>query len=206
MALHLLSADRLGNRLASDTVSPREQAHYVVVGFVVWLLVSYLPIMHAPGLFSGTYPYGPLDSGPFGPIGLWLYELVLLIVINVVGVFYCLPKCRVEPRRNFLVDFFCLSTPVTVTTLAVVWGIFHLYASVLPWWLQFESFQSRPKWFELFYSIRFLDLMRFLAMVMTSFLIFLRVGNYMERVAALRESADDSAVQGTLASDARSGP
>jgi len=142
-----------------------------------------------------------MDSGLFSPVGLWLYEFALLTLFSVFGVFYCLEKCRVDARRNFLIDFLCLSTPVTVTTLAAVWGTFHLFATFLPWWLQLEHLDSRPNWVNLFYSNRFFDLMRFFATVFATFLIFLRVGNHIERVSTLRESAND-AVQETFASGA----
>jgi hypothetical protein len=140
-----------------------------------------------------------------GPLGLWVYEFAFLIIVSVVGVFYCLARCWVDPKRHFLVDFSCLSAPVTVTTLIAVWGVFHIYATLIPWWLQFEVGVAQPRWVELFYSLRFLGLMRFLATVMVVVLIFFRVGAYMERLSRLRESANN-ALQGTLASDTRSGP
>lgn len=200
--MHWLSARQLASSLACGAVSAREQALYVVVTSVVWLLVTYLPIMQAPDFVAKSVPYGPLDSWPYGPFGLWAYELVLLILISVFGIFYCLAKCRVEPHRNFLIDFSCLSTPVTITTLIVVWGVFHIYASLLPWWMEFQNSSSPPGWH---YSLRFLNLVRYFAVVATSFLIFYRVGNHIERVSSLRKSAN-SVVQGTNASGARSGP
>jgi hypothetical protein len=205
MALNMFSATRLANRLGSDAVDPREQAYYLVIGALAWLVVGYLPVIQALTPAWASRPYGPLESWSIGPLGLWLYEFVLLTVINVVGVFYCLTRCRVDPKRNFLVDFSCLSAPINVTTSILVWGVFHIYASVVPWWLQFPNFESQPKWVDLFYSFRFLDLMRFLATVAASFLIFFRIGAHMERVSSLRESGN-AASQGTLASEARSDP
>jgi hypothetical protein len=200
--MHWISARKLANSLASGAVTAREQALYVVVTSVVWLLVGYLPVMQAPEFVAKSAPYGPLDWWPYGPIGLWAYELVLLVLISVFGIFYCLGRCRIEPRRNFLIDFSCLSAPVTITTLIVVWGVFHLYASLLPWWIEFQTSSSPPGWQ---YSLRFLNLVRYLAVIATSFLIFYRVGNHMERVSSLRESANN-VVQGTIASDAPRAP
>lgn len=198
MRIHLLSPSRLSERLASGDMEAREQASYLVAGAILWLFPGYLLIVPAPNLEAWSWTYG-----------LWFYEFVLLVLFNVFGVFYCLVRCEVEPRRNFLIDFTCLSAPVSLTTLVVVWAVFHLYATAFPWWLiefqAFADFEVLARWIELLYSSRFSDLMRFLAIVTATAVIFIRVGNHMQRISTMRQSANQ-AVQGTVASEARSGP
>jgi hypothetical protein len=186
MALHLISTTRLASRLAAEAIGPREQAQYIVVTALVWLFASYLPLI-LPAWTNR--PYGPLEPWSFGPFGLWLYELVLLVIINVLGVFYCLVRCRVDPKRNFVIDFTCLLAPITVTTMVVVWGLFHGF-TVATWWFQKQPFDVQPGWVKPFYSFRFVDLMYFLATVAASSVIFFRVGSQMERVSSARQSAN----------------
>ena len=49
-------------------------------------------------------------------------------------------------------------------------------------------FDSPPRMLELIYSPRFYDLMRFMTVVGTAFLVLFRTGNHMERVSRLRLS------------------
>jgi len=178
MVLHLLSAERLSKRLSAGEVSPQEQAFYLSASFVLWLLPVYLLITPAPNLQVWSIPFG-----------LWFYEAGALVMIYVFGVLYCLARCNIEPKKNFLVDFSCLYAPISLTTLVVVWGIFHIYASLIPLWLQKLSFDSPPRLLEFIYSARFFDLMRFLAIVGATFSVMVRIGNFMERVSKLRLSA-----------------
>ena len=195
MALHLLSAERLSKRLSSGEVSPKEQAYYLMASFVLWLVPGYLLITPAPNVQAWSIPFG-----------LWFYEAGTLVLINVFGVLYCLAKCNVEPKKNFLVDFSCLYAPISLTTLVVVWGVFHIYASLIPLWLQTLSFDSPPRLLEFMYSARFFDLMRFLAIVGATFLVMVRIGNYMGRVSKLRLSANPTVAPDAQKSAARGSP
>ena len=179
MTLHMLSAERLGKRLSAGEVSPQEQAFYLSSSFILWLLPTYLLIVPATNVQAWSIPFG-----------LWFYEAGALVLIYVFGVPYCLARCHVEPKRNFLIDFSCLYTPISLTTLVVVWGIFYVYASLIPVWLQELSFDSPPRFLELIYSARFIDLMRFFAIVGGTSLVLIRIGNHMERVSRIRLSAD----------------
>ena len=195
MALHLLRASPLSEQLASGKVSARDQAFYLSGSFIMWLLPGYLFIIPPP--IANVWPI---------PFGLWFYEAFAMLVIYVFGVSYCYARCHVEPRRNFLIDFSCLYAPISVTTLLIVWGLFHLYASLLPWWLQKQTFDSPQRFFEFIYSARFFDLMRFFAMVSASFFVFVRVGNHMERLSNRRLSANPTADTDARKSGARGSP
>lgn len=195
MTLHLLSAGRLGARLGAGEVSPKEQAFYLSASFVLWLLPGYLPITPAPNVQAWSIPFG-----------LWFYEAGSLVLIYVFGVLYCLARCHVEPKKNFLIDFSCLYVPISLTTLVVAWGIFHIYASLVPIWLQKLSFDSPPRLLELIYSARFFDLMRFLTIVGATFLVLVRIGNHMELVSRFRQSANPTVDFDAQNSDARGSP
>jgi hypothetical protein len=179
MKLHLLSARRLGEKLAADEVSPQEQAFYLAASFVLWILPYYL--------FVVPPPVG--DAWPI-PLSLWFYETVTLVVIYIFGVLYCLARCHVEPRWNFLIDFSCLYAPISLTTLVAVWGAFHVYASLAPWILKRVTFETLPGFLVFIYSLRVFDLIRFAAVVGVAFIIFVRIGNCMQHISRLRLSAN----------------
>lgn len=178
MALHLVSARRLATELASRTVSPQDQAAYLITSFVVWLLPVYLFVMP---------PHVP-DAWPI-PYGLWFYELLILVAIYVFGTLHCLARCHVRPRENFLIDFSCLYAPISITSLLVVWGAFHVYATLVPWFLRKLDFDSQPAFLEFVYSARTYDLMRFFAYVGVTYFVFIRIGNRMKDISRLRLSA-----------------
>src|SRR5688500_15394047 len=106
MNIHLLSARRLGDDLSKAAVSPNEQAIYLSASFVLWLIPGYLLIVPAPNVEAWLVPFG-----------LWFYEALALLLFYVFGVRYCLARCRVEPRKHFLIDFSCLYAPISLTTL-----------------------------------------------------------------------------------------
>lgn len=179
MTLHWLSATNLDAKLAAGRVSAREQASYLAGSFVVWMIPGYLFII--PSL-------SPDDTKWF--FGMWFYEFAMLLLVNVAGTFYCLGKCHVDAKRNFLVDFSCLYLPVSVTTLIVTWAAFHgLLALRGPWLLLLErAFDRPPALLGAFASVRFFEVLRFLAIVGSGFAVFYRIGRHMARVAAMRRS------------------
>ncbi len=186
MTLHLISAKRLAKRLSAGEVTAQEQAFYLSAGFILWLLPGYLLIVPAPNVQAWSIP-----------LGLWFYELGTLVVVYVFGILYCLARCHVEPQKNFLVDFSCLYVPVSLTTLVVGWGAYHVYASLFPALLQKFDFSAPPRALEFIYSARFYDLMRFFAVVSVSFFSLERTGRFMATVSRLRqlviEEADPAA-------------
>jgi hypothetical protein len=179
MTLHIFSATRLGRRLAAGAVAAPEQAFYIAGTSVVWLLPGYLFIV--PPI---------VGKDPAWFFGMWFYEFAMLAIIFVAGTLYCLGKCRVEPTRHFLIDFSCLSFPLTLTTLVAAWALNYAIAFGVPWGIvQLERYLGAPSWFDLFFTDRFLDLLRFFAVVGSEFAIFYRMGRHMERVADLRATA-----------------
>ena len=179
MTLHLISAQRLAILLSEGKVTPQEQSVYLSVSFILWLLPGYLLIQPSPNVEAWSLP-----------LGLWFYELGALILIYVIGIPYCLARCHVEPKKNFLIDFSCLYAPISLTTLVIVWGAFHVYASLIPALLKTMSFAEVPRLLELVYSSRFFDLIRFLAVVGAVFFTLIRIGGHLERISRIRLSAN----------------
>jgi cation transport ATPase len=162
MAFHLLRTSRVANDLAANSVSPREQAGYLIISFLAWTVPFYLYLIPAPR-----------TEDPGFAAWLWLIEFVLVVAIFIGGVNYCLRKCRVDPRANFLVDFSCLYAPVALSTSIVIWVTFHVVATLLPW----------------FSSAYAYDTLRLLFYLAATLVIFWRVGEHMERLSGMRQSA-----------------
>lgn len=171
MRLHLFNARRLSDELAAGTVAPREQALYLAVSFVAWLVPNY----------SGIYASPAASSGPFAD-GIYWTEFAMMVLINFVGALHCLRNCHVAPERHFLVDFTCLSAPVTVVVLTVTWAAFHAAIWVLPRALSgVHDFKTAD-----YVALRTYDVLRYLTVVGQVFLVYAVVGHYMRRAASLR--------------------
>lgn len=179
MALHFVSARRLAAELAEGKVAPQEQALYLAASFVLWALPTYLFIV--PPHVANAWAF---------PLGLWFYEAFALVAIYLLGVFYCLQRCHVEPRRNFLVDFSCLNAPISLTTLVIGWGVFYVYAGLGPWLLHGLTFDLKSPFLEFIYSARSFDLVRYAVVVGMAFAVFIRTGNWMKRISRHRLSAN----------------
>jgi hypothetical protein len=163
MAIRLISAKRVGEDLAAGRIAAGDQSLYLTASFLIWMIPAYLFLFPAPRTIDPDFFWG-----------IWLIELALLVLFCIVGIGFCLRNCRIDPQRNFLVDFSCLNAPISFTTLAIVWGGFHLLAA--PWF----------SWLE---SPRAYDVVRLLASVAAVFIVFLRIGRHMNRVSLLRNSS-----------------
>lgn len=163
MAIRLISAKRAGDDLAAGRITAGDQSLYLTASFLIWMVPAYLFLFPAPRTIDPEFFWG-----------IWLVELALLVLFCIGGIGYCLRNCRVDPNRNFLVDFSCLNAPISLTTLLVVWGAFHLLTA--PWF----------PWLE---SSRAYDVVRMLASIAAVFIVFLRIGRHMNRVSLLRDSS-----------------
>ena len=196
MRLHLIAPRRLVPELAGGLLSGLDQARYLAVGFVVWLIPSYLFVV--PPL---------LTRDPYWFYGLWIYEFACVLFIQVAGVFYCLRKCRVAPARTFLIDFSCLYAPVSLTTLVVVWMAYHLSARGIGEIMAGMSFDTPPPMLvHALYSTKFFDVIRYLAIIGINVIIFYRIGGHMAAIAELREGNNRSSQAGADLNSTRTQP
>jgi hypothetical protein len=190
--LHLFNTKAVARRLIAGDLTGQEQASYLAASFVIWLLPYYLFVVPQPAAGNASWFYT-----------MWGYELFLMIIINVVGTFYCLHRCSVEPQRNFLIDYSCLSVPVLLVNLIVGWGLYYLVTKGAIAIVSRVSFTSEPpSLVSLFYSWRFFDLLRLLTGIGISAAIFIRVGSLMADISNARRAANSS-LQGTRDEAAR---
>jgi len=174
MRLHLFNAARLTRELAAGEVGPRQQAAYIAASFVAWLLPPYF------GIYGGPW----VTNEPFAFSYHWT-EFSMLVLANVVGVFYCLSQCRTDPARHFVIDFTCLYTPVSIVVLALSWAAYHALVRALPWivdWLvRPDDFRGAN-----YLLSRLHDLFLYTTVVGQVAVIYFVVGRYMRRAALLR--------------------
>jgi hypothetical protein len=175
MTLRLFSAKAVGDDLGAGRITAKEQSWYLTASFLIWLIPAYLLVLPAPRTNDPQFFW-------------WLsvIELALLVLFCVAGVAFCLRSCGVDPKRHFLVDFSCLNAPISLTTLAIVWGSFYLLTEGVVWALSATAVDQNPShWLA---SPRVYDVLRMLASTGAVFLVFLRIGKHMRRVSLLRKS------------------
>jgi hypothetical protein len=178
--MKLISAKRVGDDLAAGRIAAREQSLYLIASFLIWLIPAYLFL----------FPNPRTQDDPHFFWLVWLIELAFVILFCAAGIGYCLGKCRVDPTRHFLVDFSCLNAPISLTTLAIVWGGFYILTELV-----FALLGDTFAWLT---SSRAYDVVRLFASAGAVLIVFLRIGKHMNRVSLIRESADS-----TVKGDAR---
>ena len=182
MTVRLISARSVGDDLAAGRITAREQSLYLIASFLIWIIPAYLFL----------FP-GPRTNDPQFFWGLWLIELAFLILFCSVGIGFCLRKCRVDPTKNFLVDFSCLNAPISLTTLTAVWGGFYVLTEIAFVVLSgMTSEQTLSPWLT---SSRTYDVIRMLASAGAVLIVFLRIAKHMNRVSLIRESANHYTVE-----------
>jgi hypothetical protein len=170
MAIRLISAKRVDDDLAAGRITAREQSLYLIASFLIWIIPAYLFLFPTPRTDDFHFFWA-----------VWLIELAFLVLFCVVGIGFCLGKCRVDPTRHFLVDFSCLNAPVSLTTLTIVWGGFYILTEPV-----FALLSGTFPWLT---SSRAYDIVRMIASAGAVFIVFLRIGRHMNRVSLIRESA-----------------
>jgi hypothetical protein len=185
MAIKLISARGVGDDLAAGRIPAREQSLYLIASFLIWIIPAYLFLFPTPRTADDPHFFW----------FVWLIELAFVIVFCVVGIGFCLGKCRVEPNRNFLVDFSCLNAPISLTTLTLVWAGFYILTELV--------FALLNGTFPALMSSRAYDVVRAFASAGAVFIVFLRIGKHMNRVSLLRESANSTVERGAPKSGVR---
>jgi hypothetical protein len=170
--MRLISAKDVGDDLAAGRIPAREQSLYLIASFLIWLVPAYLFLFPAPRTQDDPHFFWLV----------WLIELAFLILFCIVGIGFCLGRCRVDPTRHFLVDFSCLNAPISLTTLTIVWGGFYILTEFV-----FALLSGTFPWLT---SSRAYDVVRMLASAGAVLIVFLRIGKHMNRVSLIRESAN----------------
>lgn len=170
MAIRLISAKGVDDDLAAGRITAREQSLYLIASFLIWIIPAYLFLFPTPRTDDFHFFWA-----------VWLIELAFLVLFCVVGIGFCLGKCRVDPTRHFLVDFSCLNAPISLTTLTIVWGGFYILTEPV-----FALLSGTFPWLR---SSLAYDIVRMIASAGAVFIVFLRIGRHMNRVSLIRESA-----------------
>ena len=173
MAIRLISAKSVGDDLAAGRIAARDQSLYLIASFLIWMIPAYLFLFPTPR-----------TDDPHFFWSVWLIELALLILFCVVGIGFCLGKCRVDPTRHFLVDFSCLNAAISLTTLTIVWVSFYILTEPV-----FALLSGTFPWLA---SSRAYDIVRMFASAGAVLIVFLRIGKHMNRVSLIRESANNT--------------
>lgn len=107
--MHLLRTTHLVTQLSRRAVSNEERAKYLLASFLVFNVVYY------SGLAVGTAAPWSMPS---------VIEAIAVVLINVVGVVKGFDASGGKENPDFVVEFTCLYVPVSITTVATVWGCY----------------------------------------------------------------------------------
>ena len=105
--MHLLRTSPLVEELARGAVSAEDRAKYLLASFLVFNVVYY------SGLAIGGAPPWSVPA---------IIEAVAVMLLNIVGVVRTFDASGGKSNRDFVAEFTCLYVPVSVTTVAAVWG------------------------------------------------------------------------------------
>lgn len=170
MALHFFSTSRLARKLAAGQVPAEDQAIYLAISFVVWLVPAYLYIM--PNMVS---------SDPLWVNTLWFGQFALLVAANWGGVLHCFRQCHHQPERHFMIDFACLYAPASIAVLVATWAAFYVFV----WSYYWLAVGSRSDLLAEQYA-KFHDVLNYVVIVGQVALIYFLVGRGVRRAADLR--------------------
>jgi hypothetical protein len=173
MAIHFLSATRLVDDLLCERPSQRDQAYYMLAGFI----------------FSIALGYSTLTFSNAGQSWFGLCEFLLLVVTTVYGFERCYDASSVSGHRFFIVDFVCLSLPISITTMIVVWGChwggWALYRHVV----MATSFESQRIVNAITYINAILPSATVLVgMILSNVIFYLRMISHLNRLESLRQT------------------
>ena len=100
----------LAKELASGTMSEYMKMKYLLVSTVLYLILGYFSI----------YPEPVIN-------GLYYSEFVIVVIINMTGVYYCF-KCNGGSQgKHYLERFICIAVPATLRCHLIFWGVFVLF-------------------------------------------------------------------------------
>jgi hypothetical protein len=171
MPLHFFSTTRLARKLSRDEVDSEQQAYYLLANSVI------LSIFFYSGLIPSSFPLWslPLLLEALATIGIW-----------IIGIAKTYEAAGGRNSRQFLVRFTCLSLPVSVTTLLLVWFTYWavrigLYEGLIA--LSNSHFQVALNLSRL--GTDFLGLLGFCATVSASIITFWRLARLLAQVREL---------------------
>lgn len=172
MNFHLFSAKDLSVKLARNEIAAEQQAIYLIVSFLVFIVASY------SGLVATSAAIWTLPS---------LLEFLALVAVTILGISHAFNSAGGRESNSFLVDFSCLYVPVSVTTVLTVWGVY--------WAIRFgfrellvsmseSNFQfARNLWL---IGSDFVGLITFAATVSIQAITYSRVSGHLRQIQSMR--------------------
>lgn len=107
MPIHLFNAKRVAEAIKRNEIGSEGRKNYLLASFLLFSVLSYA------GLTSNN------------PLWSWLsiYEGVVVCVITVFGITKAYEAAGGDSNKDFVAEFTCLSVPVYITTMLLVWRI-----------------------------------------------------------------------------------
>jgi len=102
---------------------------------------------------------------------------------------FCLPNCRIEPRKNFLVDFGCLYAPASLTTIVIAWGSYYALMGLMSLLANTPATANVAWALRLLYSERFLDMLGVVFVTGSTAVVFYRIGMRLASIAEIGRDA-----------------
>ena len=117
MKIHLFNATALARELGRAEIGVERQAQYLLISFWMYSLFYY------SGLAGMGAPVWSLPS---------IFEGIAIMAITIFGIAQAYEAAGGRGSRSFLIDFTCLSVPVSITTMIGGWGLY--------WGIRFSFF------------------------------------------------------------------
>lgn len=105
--MHLFRTTNLVTQLSRRGVPNEDKAKYLLASFLVFIVVYY------SGVAVSTAAPWSMPS---------VIEALAVVLINVVGIVKVFDASGGKENPDFIVEFTCLYVPVSITTVACVWG------------------------------------------------------------------------------------
>lgn len=108
MAIRLINARKLAEELGRGQITSRQKALYLFTSFALWLVIY----------ATGFTVVSPLWS--------WMsfVEAGASLLITILGFTYAYEAAGGDENPDFVAQFTCLSVPVGLTTVAIVWAVY----------------------------------------------------------------------------------
>ena len=158
--IRLFNAKRLAEELRRKQVGPKAKGYYLVAGFIA------LTFFYYSNLMSSNPPWTLLS----------IYEGLAAIVVMIVGFAKCHDAAGGDENPDFVVEFTCLYTPVSITTILAVWGVYWVAVLGFREYILGLSNSHLPFAQDLLrFGTNFFGLITFLAVIAVQLVTFYRI-------------------------------
>ena len=176
MKIHLFSTTNLIEALAKGSLSLKMKSSYLLAGSLLNILIG----------------YSTLTGSNAGRTWFAFYEFVALMMVTVYGFRKCISAANGQDDGNFIVDFVCLSLPVSISTSVIVWGghlaVWLAYGRVVTT-MTFDANSQQTANDLIWINNNLPRFTVFFAMILSTALYYLRIARCLSKVRVLRQKA-----------------